>query len=244
MLRISRRELEVLSRKVLKQYLALCEAPVDRIDPVDFTEKMCGIKFSFCNLSFYNEMQGLYIHEAEKYGITLEVWGKDGIIESCPTDSQTVFIDERLRSDELTGVCNFTMMHEAAHRILKATFPLDYNKPVNACSVHYYSYSQIADRKVDDWYEWQANAFTSCLLLPRELVHKHMERVGLNGQIRLLNKIFAPKEYALFCTMADSLGVSKTALSIRLDQMGLISRNDFRNPYALVDVYPDDEEVA
>ena len=71
-----------------------------------------------------------------------------------------------------------------------------------------------------------------------------MERVGLNGQIQLLNKIYAPKEYALFCTMADNLGVSKTALSIRLDQMGLISRNDFRNPYALVDVYPDDEEVA
>ena len=39
MLRISRRELEVLSRKVLKQYLTLCEAPVDRIDPIDFTEK-------------------------------------------------------------------------------------------------------------------------------------------------------------------------------------------------------------
>jgi len=241
LLRISRKELETLSRKVLRQYLAMCECPIDRIDPVDFTEKMCGIKFSFCNLSFYNEMQGLYIHEAEKYGITLEVWGQDGIIESCNTDSQTVFIDERLLNDELTGLCNFTMMHEAAHRILKAMFPLEYNKPHDARSFHYYNCSS---RKVDDWYEWQANALTSCLLLPRELIHKHMSRVGLNGQIRLLNKIFAPREYEQFCTMADNLGVSKTALSIRLDQMGLISRNDFRNPYALVDVYPDAEEVA
>ena len=44
--------------------------------------------------------------------------------------------------------------------------------------------------------------------------------------------------------MASILGVSKTALSIRMNQLGLIGRNDLFNPYALVDVFPDEGEVA
>ena len=66
-----------------------------------------------------------------------------------------------------------------------------------------------------------------------------MERHGLGERIRLLNRVFAPREYECFVNMADALGVSKTALAIRLDQLGLIDRNDFHNPYALVDIFAD-----
>lgn len=244
MLRISRRALEQLSRKVLKDYLRLCSDKIDRIDPVDFTDKMCGVRFFFCNLSYYNELQGMFLHEADGLGISIEVWDKNGIADSYPTDSRTIFVDDRLLDAELTGLRNFTMMHEAAHRLLEEMFPHDYKAPRKPLSAHNYYATSIGPKQITDWYEWQTNVFASCLLLPRELIHKHMKRVGLDGRIRLLNKVFAPREYEQFCNMAKGLGVSKTALSIRLDQMGLISRNDFRNPYALVDVYPDDEEVA
>ena len=39
--------------------------------------------------------------------------------------------------------------------------------------------------------------------------------------------------------MADFLGVSKTALSIRLTQLGLVEKNFFSNPYDLTNVYYD-----
>ena len=42
--------------------------------------------------------------------------------------------------------------------------------------------------------------------------------------------------------MAELLGVSKTALSIRLSQLGLVGRNDFYDPYALVNVYKDEDD--
>ena len=38
-------------------------------------------------------------------------------------------------------------------------------------------------------------------------------------------------------------GVSKAALSIRLKQLGLLTRNDLKDPYALVRIEPDEEEL-
>lgn len=97
---------------------------------------------------------------------------------------------------------------------------------------------------ITDWVEWQTNVLTAYLLLPRELIDRYMDELGLGRQIKLLNKVFAPKEYALFSEMAKRLGVSKTALSIRLDNLGMIGRNDFSNPYAPIHIYADDFDTA
>mgnify|MGYP000811115975 FL=1 len=78
----------------------------------------------------------------------------------------------------------------------------------------------------------------------RELIDRYMDELGLGRQIKLLNKVFAPKEYALFSEMAKRLGVSKTALSIRLDNLGMIGRNDFSNPYVPIHIYADDFDTA
>ena len=78
----------------------------------------------------------------------------------------------------------------------------------------------------------------------RELIDRYMDELGLGRQIKLLNKVFAPKEYALFSEMAKRLGVSKTALSIRLDNLGMIGRNDFSDPYAPIHIYADDFDTA
>ena len=85
---------------------------------------------------------------------------------------------------------------------------------------------------------------TAYLLLPRELIDRYMDELGLGRQIKLLNKVFAPKEYALFSEMAKRLGVSKTALSIRLDNLGMIGRNDFSDSYAPIHIYADDFDTA
>ena len=78
----------------------------------------------------------------------------------------------------------------------------------------------------------------------RELIDRYMDELGLGRQIKLLNKVFAHKEYALFSEMAKRLGVSKTALSIRLDNLGMIGRNDFSDPYAPIHIDADDFDTA
>ena len=55
----------------------------------------------------------------------------------------------------------------------------------------------------------------------------------------MINKVYATWEYEQFSPMAVFLGVSKTALSIRLTQLRLVDKNYFGNPYDLTDIYCD-----
>ena len=46
---LSRKDLERISRRVLFRYLTLSDRKMDRIDPVDFAEKICGLHFAFAD---------------------------------------------------------------------------------------------------------------------------------------------------------------------------------------------------
>ena len=93
-----------------------------------------------------------------------------------------------------------------------------------------------------DWEEWQVDTLAGIILLPAECVKKCMSRFGLGTQMRLLNRVFAPSDYRRFEEMASFMGASKTALSIRMSQMGLLKRNDLHDPYALVRIEKDEED--
>ena len=70
-----------------------------------------------------------------------------------------------------------------------------------------------------------------------------MQVFGLGDRLRLLNRVFAPNEYDRFCKMADYMGVSKQALAIRLKQLGLLERDYLKDPFALVNIFPDEKAV-
>ena len=48
---LSRKDLERISRRVLFRYLTLSDRKMDRIDPVDFAEKICGLHFAFADMT-------------------------------------------------------------------------------------------------------------------------------------------------------------------------------------------------
>ena len=58
----------------------------------------------------------------------------------------------------------------------------------------------------------------------------------VQGGIRTLNKVFAREEYDRFVGMTELLGCSKTALAIRMKQLGYIEKEYLDNPYRLLDV--------
>lgn len=49
-------------------------------------------------------------------------------------------------------------------------------------------------------------------------------------------------DYRRFEEMASFMGALKTALSIRMSQLGLLKRNDLHDPYALVRIEKDEED--
>lgn len=79
------------------------------------------------------------------------------------------------------------------------------------------------------------------MLLPRHLVEQAMGLFGVQGKIRILNKIFAREEYDRFVGMTELLGCSKTALAIRMKQFGYIGEEYLDNPYRMLDVEVDKE---
>ena len=230
---LSRRNLECLSRQILSDYLTQQENRLECIDPVDFADKMCGIRFEFIRMELASNVLGL-----TAFGdVDITIPCENAPPRTIHLDGKTAFISQELVESGQVGRVNFTLMHEAAHHLLDRLFPCEYShqQPSIICRLA----DESCRRPITDWGEWRVNVLTSCLLLPRELVHIQMERHGLGERIRLLNRVFAPREYECFVNMADALGVSKTALAIRLDQLGLIDRNDFHNPYALVDIFAD-----
>lgn len=49
MLQLSRQDIELISRRLLSEYLKKQITRIDKIDPVDFAEKMCGLRFAFAD---------------------------------------------------------------------------------------------------------------------------------------------------------------------------------------------------
>lgn len=74
------------------------------------------------------------------------------------------------------------------------------------------------------------------MLLPKRLVEQAMRLFDVQGGIWMLNKIFAKEEYDRFVGMTELLGCSKTALAIRMKQLGYIGMDYLDNPYRLLDV--------
>ena len=133
-------------------------------------------------------------------------------------------------------------MHETCHQIFRMLFPAEYMLPaqcrkVCCCTSSMYGY-QI---KQINWEEWRVNTLTAAILMPKELLIGQMHAAGLGEKLRLLNKIFAPKDYEKFAAVAEGMGVSKSALAIRMKQLHLLDRDDLKDPYALVRVVCNEE---
>ncbi len=60
--------------------------------------------------------------------------------------------------------------------------------------------------------------------------------------MRLLTEYLPLLTIKKFEAMASFMGASKTALSIRMIQLGLLKRNDLSDPYRLVRVEMDEED--
>ena len=129
-----------------------------------------------------------------------------------------IVIDSALAADSCTGCRNFTIAHKAAHQILADLFPNDYGKAVK-CRGH------IAYRERNgqpSWEEWQANTLAAELLMPTFLVNAEIERARLCLPNGILYKSASDPNYEKILEMARRIGVSWSAIRIRLQQMQVI----------------------
>ena len=234
---LSRKDIEKIAERVLKAYKNLPEninTDITHIDPELLLTNLLGFNLEYTHLS----LDGSILGATTTVPMEIEVYAGDDSQYTYLLDGKTVLIEQDLKEDiEQLGRCNFTIAHESAHQILKMLYPKDYDSTPQSAKVHFYKTGSEKQKQITDWYEWQANALASAILLPADLIKRAMYIFTVGEKITMLNKIYALQTYDKFCNMARFLVVSKTALAIRMKQLGLLENNYLDEPYSLVDVY-------
>ena len=129
MLWLSRKDIEHISRRLLRDYLKKVPQKVDHIDPADFAEKMCGLQFTFADISEAHDAIGL----TATSGVIITIPQRDGTRLDYELDGKTAFIDQSLVAENRVGRLNFTVMHEAAHQLFWMLYPEEYEAQIPRC---------------------------------------------------------------------------------------------------------------
>lgn len=232
---LSRSKIEKIAQRVTSAYRklpAVKERQTESVSPELLACDLLGLSIEYHVLSPNGNILGLT--SCGEVGVP--VFDNPGQPEHLFLDGKTLLIDNRLIAEGANkGRFHFTLVHEACHQIYKMLYPKEYASGVAKRQI-YYSITPPA-LAGDYWEEWRANVLTSALLMPADMVHANMIAFGLGEKLRVLNKVFALDEYEHFREMADYMGVSQQALSIRLKQLGLLEKDCLQNPYELVDVF-------
>lgn len=140
-------------------------------------------------------------------------------------DGKTILIEKKLNEHPSSiGRRNFTIAHECAHQLIYRMFPDVYG---TSCRLFCdYRRNAKPQKQIEDWEEWQADAMAASLLLPVDAIKDAMFICGLGEKMKVLSRKYSENNYIRFCDMANLLGTSRSALSFRMEQLGLLERNE------------------
>ena len=226
---LSRNDLERIATRVFNDYKhlpRLAGQQVDHVDPEILACGLCGLHIDHFHLS----KDGLTLGMTAFKEIGVEVYDDSGQPFFYYLDGRTLLIETDLKDDPTQyGRYHFTTAHETAHQILADLHPTD--RVIQNRIIYYRGRSP--QYPIHDWGEWQADNLASALLLPMEIVLGALHKFDLERGIDVLNRIYRPKEYGLFCKMAEFLGVSKQAMAIRLKRLGLLKKDYLQMAYGI-----------
>ncbi len=132
----------------------------------------------------------------------------------------TIVLDTLLLRDNESGRCRFTIAHEAAHFILDKHYPQpQFHRIYDAQQA--YSLQQL--REHFNIMETEADKLAAALLMPRFLVDRTITDLNNGNHIRVFGgNVLSSGDRIMIDRMASQLGVSFTALFIRLRQFHLL----------------------
>jgi len=237
---LTKQQIEMIAARVLRAYWKLPAhggAPIQRVLPELLAKELLGLTVLYRKIATAEHILGL----TSPGSVDIEVIDEStGELQYQHIDGKTIIVDTSIMNNEaLIGHFNFTLMHEICHQIYKMLFPKAYADEIEQGKIHYCK--QRPRRGPVDWEEWRTDALAAAILMPPYLVVSYMHKYGLGDKMRMLNRIYARDEYERFSSIATDLGVSKTALTIRLRELNLLEHDYFSNPHDLVNIYVDDD---
>ncbi len=216
---MSRAELEEISEGLITAYAnKFSNRVIQSIDIEHFITEflMLRIEYAF----FAEDDAGRIGFLAD--GATPLLIHQDGKIIPFVFPKDTIVLDKFLLAEKEQGRRRFTMAHEASHHILSKMYAM----PSEGCFHAEYdserSYSKEELAQMFASVEWQADTMGASLLMPRRIIENALAKYNQSNPIKVYgDNTITSKDKAVIRRMAAYIGVSYTALVIRLRDMGL-----------------------
>ncbi len=205
--------------------------------PIDqFAKDYMGLRIAFADFGD-KDILGLTayadtIYAIESKGVTheIKIHAGDVLLDYCFIKSP-----EHVRS--MCGRRRFTLAHECAHQLLfQMLSDEEKAKFMNMYSTRR-AYSLRALKSKEDWNEWQANALGAAILMPAaEVMETAYHFTHGRKLVSYDGKFNLPDDLAME-HICGTFAVSKSAMAIRLEQLGLCvrhPRSEFFDPTEVI----------
>ena len=226
---LSRKQIDVIGEGLVREFKPDALVTPQEIDIDLFAQDYLGLDQDFAYLSHCGVYLGMTVfNDTDKVPVYDPTTQQ---AEYMSAKAHTVIIDKTLLAENQEHRYRFTMGHEASHEFLhKEYFAYDPNQltifdfmgespaPMVQCRVDTKKLDTTTQKTWNDrdWMEWQANALSSSILMPKSMV----EMVVADVKSRNLSKNLM--SYAVVEEVSSVFNVSFEAATYRLKQLGLI----------------------
>ena len=208
---LNKDQIEERAIEFLEKYSPSSLVTPAKVDLELILEEM-GLTIDYQKMDLDNTILGL---TAFNNG-TLNVYSDDGTTYPINVNKGTIIINKNLASyEKLQGRFQYTMGHETGHWVLhQKLFYIDENQVSLFDNMESSEDKNLICSKRDErfllkrgfktdqeWIEWQADYFSSCVIMPRDIFKKEYKRLiesGFSdaGAINQLSKIFEVSKMA------------------------------------------------
>ena len=230
---LSKQEIEVIGEKFVRDFCPEALKIPQAIDVEAFVESYLGMTVDYQYLSNDGRYLGMTVFNDTDKVIIFDP--EKNQADYLHADARTVIIDSSLVEDHSIASqrhrYRYTMGHEGGHDIFHSAFyyydpnqfslfdscPVE-RMPMVQCRVNSFSKSaEPGSRKLwtdDDWMEWQANYFSSVLLMPET-------------PVRMLADAYRRKHFSdalIVKGVVDTFDVSMEAATYRCRELNLVKK--------------------
>ena len=215
---LSRENIEDLAHSVLSDFQGVSDKPL-AIDIDCLATDYLNLSIQYAALSKDQSILGITVYAA------CDIQTIEGTLHVTPN---TVLLDNSLRPVPLMEKSQnnrrrFTLTHECAHQILYRYESAIIQEYIKKSYSHRQSFTPRLLKTQEDWNEWQADTLGAALLMPTNLLYQVWFLFCTGEKLQRYNGWFPPAERNQLNNMSQFLGVSQSALLIRLKQLNLIA---------------------
>ena len=153
---------------------------------------------------------------------------------SIVVDEKTIILNGSIK-ETCVGRYYFTLAHEVAHLILDMVYHLGYR-------VRYRSKPKVISNGSKyhsvDYEEHIADVLASYLLMPEVPLRLMFKESFKCSRVDIITSYEHSELYSKFCRIAEHFSVSREALSIRLQQTGMLGKYYSYQHQSKIDIFP------